>query len=99
MKQAEKELLFQELREVCSGVGYLLRMEKGDFRGGHCILKQEKILVVNKRLSLDARLVSLARALGEMGIDDVYVKPAVREFIESETSKNAAASTQEEAAV
>ena len=87
MKQIEKEQLFQEMREVCSDVGYLLRIEKGDFRGGHCILKQEKILLINRRLSLEARLTSLARTLGEMDLDTVYVKPAVRQFIEHETSK------------
>jgi hypothetical protein len=87
MKLTEKEHLFQELREVCSSMGYLLRIEKGDFRGGHCILKLERILVINKRLSIDGRLASLARALSEMDLDSVYVKPGVRQFIEKEAKK------------
>jgi hypothetical protein len=96
MKQLEKETLFQEMREVCSEVGYLLRIEKGDFRGGHCILKQEKILLINRRLTIDGRLSSLARALAEMDLDAVYVKPAVRQFIENEAKKIARTIVKEE---
>jgi hypothetical protein len=99
MKLLEKERLFQELREVCSSMGYLLRLEKGDFRGGHCLLKQEKILVINKRLSLDARLSSLARALSEMELDSIYVKPAVRQFVEREVIKHTAAPVQGETGI
>jgi hypothetical protein len=87
MKPNDKEILLQEMREICQLLGYNLRMEKGDFRGGHCLLKNERLLIINKRLSLDAKLVSLARALGELELETVYIKPGIRQFIEDEVAK------------
>lgn len=81
------ELLLEELRETCEHLGYKLRIEKGDFNGGACVLREEQQIVVNKRLPLERRLVVIAHALGEIGIDGVYMKPAVRSFVEDELAK------------
>lgn len=83
----KKEILLEELREVCTQIGYTLRFEKGDFEGGCCILKEQQLLVVNKRFSIDRKISVIARALGELGVDGVYLKPAVRDFIDDEMSK------------
>lgn len=83
----KKEILLEELREACEHIGYSLRFEKGDFEGGCCILKEQKLIVVNKRFSLDKKLSVIARALGELGVEEMYVKPAVRDFISDEMSK------------
>lgn len=82
-----KEQILEELREACGQLGYRLRFERGDFSGGACILKDEKLLLVNKRFSIERKLSSIARALGEIGIDAVFLKPAVRAFIEDEVAK------------
>ncbi len=83
----KKEILLEELREACQHVGYSLRFEKGDFEGGSCILREKKLLIVNKRFTLDKKLSSIARALGELGIEEMYLKPVVRDYIEDEMSK------------
>lgn len=76
-----------ELEEVVNQLGINLRYEKGDFDGGYCILKDQRVLVVNKRLH-DARKASiLSQALSEIGIDSIFIKPALREFIEDEVAK------------
>jgi len=78
----------EEMEEIVRQLGITLRYEKGDFDGGYCILKDQKVLVVNKRLH-DARKTSmLALALNEIGIESVFVKPALREYIEDEVAKS-----------
>ena len=62
--------------------------EKGDFDGGFCVLKEERIIVVNKRLVIQKRASVLAQALAEVGIEEVYLKPAVRQFIEDELARS-----------
>ena len=81
--------MISELEELVRQQGIFIRYEKGDFEGGYCILKDKKILVVNKRLHDMRKASSLALALGEIGVDGVFVKPAVRNFIEEETAKAA----------
>ena len=79
--------ILADLEELTGQLGIQLRYEKGDFDGGYCILKEQKVLVVNKRLH-DLRKASvLAQALTEFGLDSVFVKPALRKYIEDELVK------------
>jgi murein endopeptidase len=76
-----------DLEEVARQLGITLRYEKGDFDGGYCILKDQRTLVVNKKLHEVRKASILAVALHEIGIDSVFVKPAIREYIEDEVAK------------
>jgi hypothetical protein len=81
------EQILRELEELAEKSGISVRYEKGDFDGGYCILKAERIIVINKRLAGQKRTSILAQALAEVGIEEFYLKPAVREFIEDELAK------------
>ncbi len=82
-----QEQILKELEDLAEKCGIALRMEKGDFDGGFCVLKEERIIVINKRLALQKKTSVLAQALAEVGIEEVYLKPAVREYIEDELAK------------
>ncbi|MEK6571031.1 MAG: hypothetical protein AABZ61_06650 [Bacteroidota bacterium] len=83
----ESQGLLTELESVASQLGIKLRYEKGDFEGGYCVLKSERVIVINKKLSPSMRLSVLARGINEIGLNNIYVKPAVRDFIEDEVNK------------
>jgi hypothetical protein len=85
----ENQELLTELESIALQLGIKLRYEKGDFEGGYCVLKSERIIVINKKLSPNLRLSVIARGINEIGLNNVYVKPAVRDFIEDEVSKAA----------
>jgi len=79
--------LVGDLEELARQLNLNIRYEKGDFEGGYCILKDQKVLVVNKRLLDSRKAVALALALSEFGIDLVFIKPNLRAFIEDEVAK------------
>lgn len=81
--------LVGELEELARQTGVQLRYEKGDFEGGYCVVKNQKILVVNKRLTDARKASSLAQALAEYGVDTIFVKPAIRSYIEDEVARSA----------
>jgi hypothetical protein len=83
----KNEELIQELEATAQQLGVTLRYDKGDFEGGYCILKEQKMLLINKRLMPTRRAAVLAVALQEIGLEQVFLKPAVRAFIEDETAK------------
>jgi hypothetical protein len=83
----KNEEMIQELEATAQQLGVTLRYDKGDFEGGYCILKEQKILLINKRLMPTRRASVLAVALQEIGMEQVFLKPAVRAFIEDETVK------------
>ena len=84
MKQEE---LIEELHNVARQLGVTIRYERGDFEGGYCILKEQKILLVNRRLMPVRKASVLATALQEIGLDTVFLKPALRMYIEDEVAK------------
>jgi hypothetical protein len=83
------ETLIQELQNVATQLGVTIRFERGDFEGGYCILRDQKILLVNRRLFPARKASVLAMAMHEIGLEDMYLKPAVREYIEDEIAKAA----------
>ncbi|GAB1442110.1 hypothetical protein MASR2M39_09450 [Ignavibacteriales bacterium] len=83
IKEKELESLINELKDLAYQLGATVRFEKGDFRGGYCILKESKVVVINKNANDQRRANILASALKDLGIDTIYVPPKVREFIDS----------------
>jgi len=84
-----QEQILSELEELARNCDIAIRYEKGDFDGGFCVLKAERMIVVNKRLTTPRRTSVLAQGLAEVGIDEIYLKPAVREYIEDELARAA----------
>lgn len=71
--------LYLELEEIIERLGYKVRKERGNFKGGYCVLEGEKILMVNKNHTPDIQAGMLGRFLQEQdGIEDMFIKPAVR---------------------
>jgi len=85
MKVNEKEYqkLLDELKEIALQKGIKVRFEKGDFNGGYCILKSEKVIVINKLAQAQRKLFILVEALKEIGIEDIYINPKIRSIIEN----------------
>ncbi len=81
-KDREFEQLIQELRMVADEKGIKIRFEKGDFSGGYCVLKTEKVIVINKNTSHKRKAIVLAIALKEIGVEDIYVNPKIRAIID-----------------
>ena len=78
------EETLSELAIVAQEMGVTIRYEKGDFDGGYCLLRDERIIVVNKKLNSNRKASVLSQAFGELGIENIYIKPAIRLFIEDE---------------
>ncbi len=83
----EYESIIQELHELASGLSIRIRYEKGDFDGGYCVLHEERLIVVNKKLSPQRKAAVIALSIHEIGLENVYIRPALRDFIEDEVAK------------
>jgi hypothetical protein len=81
------EDMIEELQTVAAQLNVVIRYERGDFEGGYCILRDQRLLLINRRLMPSRKASVLASALQEIGLDDVYLKPAVRAYIEDEVAR------------
>ena len=82
IKEKEFEGFIQELKDLAVQLGAEVRFEKGDFKGGYCILKESKVIVINKMANLQRKAMILSMALKELGVDQIYITPRVRELID-----------------
>jgi hypothetical protein len=82
-----QEQIVKEFESLAANSGITVRYEKGDFEGGFCVLRAERLIVVNKKLPLSKKASVLAQGLAEIGIEENYLKPAIREFIEDEFAR------------
>jgi hypothetical protein len=82
IKEKEFEDILVDLKALAAQLGAEIRFEKGDFKGGYCLLKDSKVVVINKMANLQKKVMVLSMALKELGIDDIYLTPKLREFID-----------------
>lgn len=77
----KSETFVNELESLCEQTGYTIRKERGAFRGDSCVMEGDKLIVINKNRPYEAQIGVLARVLRNNGLEEVYVKPAVRKRI------------------
>ena len=76
--------IFQEFEQIAEKLNISILQEKGNFNGGYCLLEEERIIVINKLKPIEQRIRSLAQAFAKLDTSQIYLKPAIREMIESE---------------
>ncbi len=79
----EEQQLFEELVTVVQKLGIILRREKGNFKGGICVVHGEKkFLFLNKKHAMEQQLITLGKAIRQLDEEQVYLSPRAREFVE-----------------
>ena len=85
-----QQQIYDELKRLAGDLGLSVRLELGNFEGGLCVLKAQRVILVNRRHDLGRRIHVVACALHDVGLGDVFVKPALRELIEDEVARASA---------
>lgn len=83
----ETKRILSELEEIIERLGFRLRYEKGNFEGGYCLLKETSLFVINSKCDAERRISIICRNLDELGIENIFIKPHIREIIERELKK------------
>ena len=82
IKEKEFEHILQDLKSIAAEMGAKVRFERGDFKGGYCLVKESKIIVINKLSSLQKKVAILSSALTQLGAENIYIPPKIREVID-----------------
>lgn len=67
----------EKLENLFSASDYILRYEKGNFKSGYCVLKDTKIVIVNKYFPIEGKINALVDIINELNLDpkDFKEKP------------------------
>lgn len=58
-----------KMENLFSASDYILRYEKGNFKSGYCVLKDTKIVIVNKYFPLEGKINALIDIVNELNFD------------------------------
>ena len=78
----KKVKLYTEFEELGQRLGLKILKGKGDFSGGTCTVNSETVIVINKMKPMEQRLKTLAISFLEYNLDEIYMVPALRAYIE-----------------
>ena len=61
--------IFQlKLENILESQEYKIRFEKGNFKSGYCIIKDKKVVVINKYFSLEGKINALIEIIKSIEI-------------------------------
>lgn len=58
-----------KLEDLISESDYILRYEKGNFKSGYCVLKDQKIIIVNKFYTTEGKINALLDIIKTVPLD------------------------------
>jgi hypothetical protein len=58
-----------KLEEIIGESDYILRYEKGNFKSGYCVLKDQKIIIVNKFYTTEGKINALLDIFRNVALD------------------------------
>ena len=70
-----------ELKDIFEKLGYKIILDNGSYNSGYSLLEDEKIIVINKNKPFENRVRVLSEILSSIKLDNIYVKPYIREMI------------------
>jgi hypothetical protein len=80
----EEALVLQELESLASALEVEIRYDAIERHGGLCRYGGRACLILNRTLSVAERIRAIAGALCRFPLDEVYIRPSVRELLESQ---------------
>ena len=85
MKKTQSFL--KKLEDFLQFNGFKVRYEKGNFQSGYCILKTQKVVVVNKYFTLEGKIQCLIELVNSLKMNNKDNFPIEYESIISEINK------------
>jgi N-dimethylarginine dimethylaminohydrolase len=84
---SNKATILGQLEELARSLGIEIRNEpirkESSFSpGGLCRFKGDYLMIVNSKATNEDRIEALARALSRFDLDQVYLRPGLREFLD-----------------
>jgi hypothetical protein len=85
----DEEAIIDQLEELAREFGIQIRYEaieqdeeSKQVAGGLCLLKGEYILIINSKATAKDRIRTLAEALRHFDLDQIYIRPVLRELLD-----------------
>ncbi len=87
-KSLDNGIILQQMEEAAHKAGIDLRYEnladdEVNIGSGLCYIRRQPLLIIDKRLSPQAKWAVLARELASIDLNSIYLPPLIRKLIET----------------
>jgi len=76
------EQIYEELIELAERLDIEVIKDRGDFSGGYCRVHEDRRIVLNQHNLPATQLRTLAKNLLQLDLSNIYLLPAVREYLD-----------------
>ena len=59
----------EKLHDILRSLDFTIRYERGNFKGGYCMVKSEQIIIINKFFPLESKINTLVDILKVLEVD------------------------------
>ncbi len=71
----------QKLQDILKTQDYRVRYEKGSFQGGYCVVRERKMIIINKFHPLEGKINTLAEIIRDLEIDEEALNDDQRQVV------------------
>ena len=89
----DEDVVIEQLEELARMLGIEVRYESISLEeetinvvGGFCVLRGENLLIINSKVRMKDKIKVFAQALSRFSLDHIYIRPAIRELLETASS-------------
>ncbi len=87
--------MLEQLEMLAQKLSIKVRYERCKSRGGICRVKDELMIIIRKTLTIPEKVEILGRSLSGLPLEDTYLIPEIREFLEKFGGQSEVMSLQE----
>lgn len=77
------EQLLSEIEKLAKELDIDLRYENGEFRGGLCVLNEQRLLIIHSKMKPEQKLRIIAREIATLDLSDHTLCPELRDLVDS----------------
>lgn len=65
----------EKLQAILKAQEYVIRYERGNFKGGYCLVMEQRVILINKFYPLESKINTLADIIREIAVDETALSP------------------------
>ena len=77
------EQLLGEIEKLAKELDIDLRYENGEFRGGLCVLNEQRLLIIHSKMKPEQKLRIIAREIATLDLSNHSLCPELRDLVDS----------------
>lgn len=73
----------EKLQDILRLHDFTIRYEKGNFQGGHCVVMEQRMIIINKFFPIESKIATLLQVMQSIEIRPELLTDAQAKFVKT----------------